>query len=332
MKLAAPLLHFPYLHKEISFLEPSSVARALSCIPALSLWVGIPLHTSEPQDTTWRPENYPFSPKEAEACLRDIANMGDMALSGMPIEALVAAQPARDLARDVKEQEALQAFVESASMESATAENTNKNATRSAEPHTQTLDVHSLRAAQRFLLMAWYVEKRFLEVRALTKDYAHGTRSLQKSLGATHNNDTDDEHEDAYDSGGDTDRDADDGVLKQLAQMNATLYDVDVPLPDWRKVLENAAIFLPQTCTLLINDSTMAQHIREHCTVEPLSADTLTASCKPPTPLPQDIAFSQHSCTVGSLLHAGLPNNTQLASSPYPWHTKIIHCILVEKF
>ncbi len=299
MKLAAPLLRMPYLHQEINVLELSAVVQSLCGLPALSLWVGLPLPQEGAQEALWQPDNYPFSPQEAAACVRDIANMGDIALSGVPVEALVAAQPASAVARDMKEQEELQDFVAKATFDDAQSRGTG-------------LDVHILRAAQRFLLMAWYVEERFLEVRSLTNDYAQGRQHLTESLGAA--------------------QDEEDGALEYLAQINAMLYDVDVPLPDWKKVLENVAVFLPQECSILVHESAMAQHIRQHCSLKTLPAKNVSVSGVAGTSLCQNATFSLCSCTIGDILHAGKVHDMPLAPSSHSWHTKTVHCILVENF
>ena len=53
---------------------------------ALRLWPGLP---DAPADY-FCPDKYPFSPREAQACLGDLQQMGDAALSGLPVGAAAA--------------------------------------------------------------------------------------------------------------------------------------------------------------------------------------------------------------------------------------------------
>ena len=54
---------------------------------ALRLWPGLP---DAPAEGFFCPDTYPFSPREAVACLGDLQQMGDAALSGLPVGAAAA--------------------------------------------------------------------------------------------------------------------------------------------------------------------------------------------------------------------------------------------------
>ena len=59
---------------------------------ALRLWPGLP---DAPAEGFFCPDTYPFSPREAVACLGDLQQMGDAALSGLPVGAAAAGNAAR---------------------------------------------------------------------------------------------------------------------------------------------------------------------------------------------------------------------------------------------
>ncbi len=320
MNLAAPLLFLPLLHKDIAHLPGelfagSRVAQSLLCLPALSLWPGLPL-VGQDSSSIWQPDFYPFTPQEAAACLRDIGHMGEMALSGVPVEAFATVTSARESAResvqDLAEQQELQNFVVYASSVSSTGSVGVSSHEAFVSPH-DTVHEHVLRAAQKFLLMAWYVEERFLEVRALTRDYDAGTISLHQALGV--------EFDDGFEA------EEHDTTLRHLAQFESHLQDIRMPLPNWQKVLENAALFLPQHCNVLINDKRMVDHVREHCILQHVDvgmlAESLGISTESMTQFTSQGTFLSCTLCVGDVV--GKP---ALASSP--WLQKTLHCIFME--
>ena len=68
----------------LPFLRGSLTDRHMALPTSLLLWPGLP---QPPQTGAFCPAGYPFTPREAAACLEDLRRMGDEALSGLPVGA-----------------------------------------------------------------------------------------------------------------------------------------------------------------------------------------------------------------------------------------------------
>ncbi len=227
MPMQPPLLYLPLLHTDMGKFCSQDFPKAQA------FWPGLP----NPAENTWAPEAYPFSPKEAEVCLKDIQSMGETALSGVPLQAFINQKPLRSELQDINEQEALEDFIA-----------TGKTPTAKA-----TVSLHELRAAQKFLLWTWLLEEHLLEVQRLTENYALGAANLTSALGV--------EKDDA---------------LAGLELIQNMLSASDFALPPWRLVMENMAYFLPKHSLAIINNKDMAEHIMENFSTSPLDDATRT--------------------------------------------------------
>ncbi len=222
MTLASPLLYLPLLHQGMGNLTNKEVHNAAY------LWPGLP----EQANRTWLPSTYPFTPQEAAACLKDIQNMGEAALSGVPLQAFVTPQKTRSELKKVQEQEDIESFI----------------ATGQEPVRTEAESIHMRRAAQKFLLWAWLMEEHLLEVQKLTQNYATNATEITSALGV--------EKDDA---------------LAGLEYIQNLLSTDTFALPPWKLVVENMAFFLPSSCSALINHPEMAEHILENYPTQPLS-------------------------------------------------------------
>ncbi len=216
MTLAPPLLCLPLMHKNMGCALPASLTKSVSYI-----WPGLP----EPNENNFVPSTFPFSPQEAAACLRDIQSMGEAALSGVPVQALMAPQRSRTQLQSIQEQEDLEKFIQ-----------TGQEPTASPEA-----SIHELRQGQKFLLWAWLMEEHLLEVQRLTENYTLSAANLTAALEV--------EKDDA---------------LAGLEQIQNILSTDTFALPPWRLALENMALFLDAQSAAIINHPDMVEHIKEH--------------------------------------------------------------------
>ncbi len=242
MPPAFHMLSLPLLHKNLGHPLPS----ALRHIP--TFWPGLGLPDDSDQATMWKANDFPFSPKEAEACLKDIQSMGEAALSGVPLQAFMSVQSTRKELKNTEEQEALENFIQTGEQ---------------SAPVPQ-ISIHQRRQAQKFILWAWLMEKHLLEVQELTENYSLSVAQLTSVLEA--------------------EKDAD---LSGLELIQTLLSSNTFALPPWKLVLENMSLFLPKESTVIINHSEMIEHMmeeRDMHALQELSAHTkeqlgLDATC-----------------------------------------------------
>ncbi len=218
MPPAFPMLSLPLLHKNLGHPLPS----ALRHIP--TFWPGLGLPDDSDQAIMWKANDFPFSPKEAEACLKDIQSMGEAALSGVPLQAFMSAQSTRKELKETEEQEALENFIQTGQQSAPVAQ----------------ISIHQRRQAQKFILWAWLMEKHLLEVQELTENYSLSAAQLTSVLEA--------------------EKDAD---LSGLELIQTLLSSNTFALPPWKLVLENMALFLPEESTVIINHPEMIEHMME---------------------------------------------------------------------
>ncbi len=231
----------------------------------------------------WQPESYVFDAQEAQTCLNDLDNMGHAAISGVPVHAIIGIQDQGAKLKDFKEQDLLANFA-----------NTGQ-ATESAEIH----ELYVKKAAQKFLLWAWLLEERFYEIQNLTKKYAHGAKHLFDSLGI--------EKDDA---------------LSTIQNIESSMQIDDAFLPPWQLILENAAVFLPDNCKVVVNDERMLSHVLDmNLSLTPLTQENMQSLDMQNT----NIYAKECTITVGDILQ-----KTKRKMQDTPWLNKNLQLILLE--
>lgn len=211
-----PIVRLPALRGPLA---GEAVPAGLAVLPRL--WPGLPQTEAggaasagrgpAPQGPWFYPDNFPLTPPEALACLRDLQAMTEAALSGVPLRAWQSRQGA-----------ALREQAESAARRAFAAAQGNEQAAlaRAAEAEAR----ERLCRAQRLLLLGWLQEERLAEMATLNGRYADGRARLEAALGA----ETPDLPESPRPAAG-----------RQEADALASL------LPPWDRMLEAACHFLP---------------------------------------------------------------------------------------
>lgn len=205
--------------------------RIPSCLAGLPrLWPGLPQaddatgRTAEggipPQGPWYRPDNFPLTPAEALACVRDLQAMTEAALSGVPLRAWQSRQGAT--LREQGESAARRAFA-------AAQGNEEEALARAAGAEER----ERLCRAQRLLLLCWLQEERLAEMTALSGRYAEGRARLDAALGAG--------------AGTAELREAAAALPDALrpATTGQEAMSLEALLPPWERVLEAACPFLP---------------------------------------------------------------------------------------
>lgn len=181
---------------------------------ALRLWPGLP----ECPDTGWHcPEDYPFTPREAAACLSDLRQLSRTALSGLPVGA-AAAGNAR-AARQAAEMALLKNL-------RGLSPGEEQKAKRAEAARRARLEREQ---AQKALLWFWLQEEYLAELAELSCRCAEKAKNLTAALGV--------EEDDAA----------------PAAPASATGLPLDQGLvPPWRAAAANAAYFLPADVALAV--------------------------------------------------------------------------------
>ena len=188
---------------------------------ALRLWPGLP----DAPANYFCPDKYPFSPREAKACLGDLQQMGDAALSGLPVGAAAAAGNSR-AARRASEM-ALIKGLDSSDGDTAAA--------LAAEAARK--EQLALSQAQKALLWAWQQEETFAELAELTASFAHNAGGLTAALGV--------------DPDEDLDGLAPDALTGDLVRLGSPIALDTGLMPPWRLVTANALYFVPADAPLI---------------------------------------------------------------------------------
>ena len=191
---------------------------------ALRLWPGLP---DAPADF-FCPETYPFSPREAQACLGDLQQMGDAALSGLPVGA-AAAGNARAASR--ASEMALIKGLDSSKGDTAAA--------LAAEAARK--DLLARRQAQKVLLWAWLQEERLADLADLAARFASNAGKLTAALGVDP-----DENFDGL---------APDALTGDLVRLGSPIALDAGLVPPWRWVTANALYFVPADAPLVVEGS-----------------------------------------------------------------------------
>ncbi len=191
-------------------------------VGALRLWPGLP---DAPAAGFFCPATYPFSPREAQACLGDLQQMGDAALSGLPVGA-AAAGNARAARRD-SEMALLSGL-----------EKSDGDAVAALAAEAARKDLLARTQAQKILLWVWQQEERLADLAELTARFAQNAGGLTASLGV------------------DPDEDLaglpPDALTGDLVRLGAPIALDAGLVPPWRLVTANALYFVPPHAPIII--------------------------------------------------------------------------------
>ena len=189
---------------------------------ALRLWPGLP----DAPANYFCPDKYPFSPREAQACLGDLQQMGDAALSGLPVGAAAAAGNSRAARR----------ASEMALIKGLDSSDGNPAAALAAEAARK--EQLALSQAQKALLWAWLQEGTFAELAELTTRFAHDAGGLTAALGVDPDEDLDGFTPDA--------------LTGDLVRLGSPIALDTSLVPPWRLVTANALYFVPADVPLIV--------------------------------------------------------------------------------
>ena len=189
---------------------------------ALRLWPGLP----DAPANYFCPDKYPFSPREAQACLGDLQQMGDAALSGLPVGAAAAAGNSRAARR----------ASEMALIKGLDSSDGNPAAALAAEAARK--EQLALSQAQKALLWAWLQEDTFAELAELTTRFAHDAGGLTAALGVDPDEDLDGFTPDA--------------LTGDLVRLGSPIALDTSLVPPWRLVTANALYFVPADAPLVV--------------------------------------------------------------------------------
>ena len=185
------------------------------------LWPGLP----DAPSGFFCPQEYPFSPGEAQACLNDLQQLGDAALSGMQVGAAAAGN-----ARAASHSSEMALIKGLRSFDGDTA------AALAAEAARK--DLLARRQAQKMLLWAWLQEDRLADLAELAASFAQNASGLTAALGV------------------DPDEDlaglAPDALTGDLVRLGSPIALDAGLVPPWRLVTANALYFLPPQAPIII--------------------------------------------------------------------------------
>ena len=245
MTTPTPCVRLPFLRGPLSVSGPEDADAAAvpaaqpGAAAALLLWPGLP---QAPQEGAYCPADYPFSQRQAAACLEDLRQMGDAALSGLPVGATAAANPRA--ARRASEMALLRGL-----------DGADTEAALKAEA-ARKLRIE-LEQAQKALLWAWLQEERMGELADMARVLAQKSGMFTRSLGV------EDEEADALAASGGF---AGTGILGAPVSLDLGL------MPPWRLVVANAMYFLPPDMPILA-EGPMAEDLLETLDFAPASPE-----------------------------------------------------------
>ncbi len=224
----------------LPFLRGSLTDRHMALPTSLLLWPGLP---QPPQTGAFCPAGYPFTPREAAACLEDLRRMGDEALSGLPVGA--ASTGNARAARHASEMALLREFGSADSEAAHKAEAARKQRIEQEQAH-------------KALIWTWLQEERMAELADMARALARKSESFTRSLGV----------EDGETPGfGTSEGHAGAGILGTPVSLDLGL------MPPWRLVAANAMYFLPPDLPILA-EGPMAEDIQEEADFSPAQKDT----------------------------------------------------------
>ena len=252
MTAHTPCVRLPFLRGPLTVsgvekaYAPAASAPQAGPAAALLLWPGLP---NTPQQGLYCPADYPFSQREAAACLEDLRQMGDAALSGLPVGVTAASNPRA--ARRASEMALLR--------EIGGADN---EAALKAEA-ARKLRIE-LEQAQKALIWAWLQEERMGELADMAQTLAQKSSVFTRSLGLD---------------------ETDAGEAKELtspgAYAGAGILGAPISLdlglmPPWKMVTANAMYFLPPGLPILA-EGAMAEDLQEELDFVPVADSALAA-------------------------------------------------------
>lgn len=221
------VVYVPTMHREFF---PEGFA---ACVRPV--WPGLPDGGEEPDK--WYPTALPYTPREAAACLAELAQMDEAGLAS-----LSEAAPSRGELKARQERQDLKSFA--------------RTGERQDVPRPVSAGERG-RWAQRFLLLGWLQEERVLDMERLAARYRMGAEKLASRLGS---------EEGAEDVFSDLI-----GMMRELVPDEAATL-----LPSWRFMLDLLAILLPEDCVLCTADARMGGALAESgLCLEPLSPEVL---------------------------------------------------------
>ena len=189
----------------------------------LQLWPGLP----NPHTGFYVPADFPLAPQDAAQYLEHVRDIGIAATDNVPVYSLLAAEKQARHPDTLKEARDLAAFAQGEEPETVAAHHARQAAL----------------AAQKALLRTWLLEERHREIQELEQRY----RALSGGLSAALGVELEEEEKDSL----------------LLIEYMQRLDDTAAPAVPWRFVLENAALFLPEHCTLLFADGAICAELRE---------------------------------------------------------------------
>lgn len=227
MTALTPCVRLPFLRGPLSVFgveeadAPAASAPQAGPAAALLLWPGL---LNIPQQGLYCPVDYPFSPREAAACLEDMRQMGDAALSGLPVGATAAGNPRA--ARRASEMALLREL-----------DGTDNKAALKAEA-ARKLRIE-LEQAQKALIWVWLQEERMAELAEMARTLTQKSSAFTRSLGL------DGSEADEADELSAPGAYAGAGILGAPISLDLGL------MPPWKMVTANAMYFLPPDLPIL---------------------------------------------------------------------------------
>lgn len=231
------VVYIPLMHEEL--LSPG-LPEGLSLFSPLG--PGTPDSPTTAGKKQWRPD-LPYSSKEVSACLADMEMLGRDMLSGNPVQTMAASFLPPERAFTQEEAHALECFSKNRQNETAFSRELSGTGMKNEVSTDTVLSVR--RRAQRLLLLAWLQEERVRDMEALLKRCQGCVTRLSETMGT---------------------------------DARFTPFDLEAAprrfLPDWRFVLEQMALFLPENATLFTGDPRVVAEMKADSGNVTFEADT----------------------------------------------------------
>lgn len=273
------MIHIPGLQPELACSSLPSTVRFVS--------PGLPKTDAAP---FWVSGELPFSSTEARACLNEMITLGEQFRNTRDLVTLALQPSGGEQRKDAsfrEEMKDLDAF-------EATGESGQRVDEDSVEREKCIVD--SAIAAQKTLILAWNLESRVHELKALQSSFAHVAESFRNVLGVD-----------------DEDISELPGVSNVVAELSGGAGDVTGM--SWRTVVDAVLRFAPADAVFITCDTRLVSALRE-----------LTDVVAPDGDLPQDIPGATGMCRIAawSLLgHSRVPEKR-------PWLDRELRILLCE--
>ncbi len=236
------VVYIPLMHEE---LLPPGLPEGLSLFcPGCS---GMPGSSSVKGQKQWRPD-MPYSSKEVRACLADMEMLGWDMLSGNPVQTMAASFLPSKKVFTQEEARALKGFSKNVSgitSKQNEAAFSHELFSTDVESSVSTIS-HSARCrAQRLLLLAWLQEERVRDMEVLLEKCQSCATTLNETMGT------------------------DERFTRLGLEADPRRF-----LPDWRFVLEQMALFLPENASLFTGDPRLLAEMKADCDNATFEVDT----------------------------------------------------------